>query len=119
LPPWLLLLALWLVADGVMSVYTPLSGSGLNMGESVNRILIGRSLTGQTSALPEDIMRCGKRLRAAGTPLRRRSPGVANAGSTANGADNVTTLSVAPAPTLAARTIGELPLSNNGVGHAK
>ena len=43
----------WLFAHGVMPLYTPLSGSWLNMAESVQRILIGRALSGQhpTTAL--------------------------------------------------------------------
>ena len=37
----------WLFAHGVMPLYTPLSGSWLNMAESVQRILVGRALSGQ------------------------------------------------------------------------
>lgn len=37
----------WLFAHGVMPLYTPLSGSWLNMAESVQRILAGRALAGQ------------------------------------------------------------------------
>jgi hypothetical protein len=37
----------WLFAHGVMPLYTPLSGSWLNMAESVQRILVGRALAGQ------------------------------------------------------------------------
>jgi len=37
---------LWLVAHGVMPLYTPLGGSWLNMTESVQRILIRRGLAG-------------------------------------------------------------------------
>lgn len=36
----------WLVAHGVMPLYTPLGGSWLNMTESVQRILIRRGLAG-------------------------------------------------------------------------
>jgi DDE superfamily endonuclease len=46
----------WLFAHGVMPVYTPLSGSWLNMTESVQRILVHRALGGQEPASPEDIM---------------------------------------------------------------
>jgi hypothetical protein len=49
-------LVLWLVAHGVMPLYTPLSGSWLNMAESIQRILVRRALEGQTPASPEDIM---------------------------------------------------------------
>jgi len=37
----------WLFRHGVMPLYTPLSGSWLNMAESVQRILVSRALAGQ------------------------------------------------------------------------
>jgi hypothetical protein len=37
----------WLFAHGVMPLYTPLSGSWLNMAESVQRIVCARALNGQ------------------------------------------------------------------------
>ena len=37
----------WLFQHGVMPLYTPLSGSWLNMAESVQRILVDRALAGQ------------------------------------------------------------------------
>jgi hypothetical protein len=37
----------WLFAHGVMPLYTPLSGSWLNMAESLQRIICGRALHGQ------------------------------------------------------------------------
>jgi hypothetical protein len=37
----------WLCRQGVRPVYTPLSGSWLNMAESVQRILVRRALAGQ------------------------------------------------------------------------
>ncbi len=37
----------WLLAHGVMPLYTPLSGSWLNMAESVQRIIVGRALAGE------------------------------------------------------------------------
>jgi hypothetical protein len=40
-------MVMWLFAHGVMPLYTPLSGSWLNMAESVQRILCGRALSGQ------------------------------------------------------------------------
>jgi hypothetical protein len=40
-------MVMWLFAHGVMPLYTPLSGSWLNMAESVQRILCGRALNGQ------------------------------------------------------------------------
>jgi hypothetical protein len=39
-------LVLWLVAHGVMPLYTPLSGSWLNMAESIQRIMVRRALAG-------------------------------------------------------------------------
>ena len=38
----------WLFQHGIMPLYTPLSGSWLNMAESVQRIIVGRALAGQT-----------------------------------------------------------------------
>ena len=49
-------LVLWLVEHGVMPLYTPLSGSWLNMAESIQRILVRRALTGQTPTSPDDII---------------------------------------------------------------
>jgi hypothetical protein len=37
----------WLLAHGVMPLYTPLSGSWLNMAEAVQRIIVGRALAGE------------------------------------------------------------------------
>jgi hypothetical protein len=47
---------LWLFAHGIMPLYTPLSGSWLNMTESVQRILVRRALDGQQPTSPEDLM---------------------------------------------------------------
>ena len=49
-------LVLWLVAHGIMPLYTPLSGSWLNMAESIQRILVRRALAGETPSSPEDII---------------------------------------------------------------
>ena len=40
-------MVIWLFAHGVMPLYTPLSGSWLNMAESVQRILCNRALSGE------------------------------------------------------------------------
>ena len=40
----------WLFEHGIMPLYTPLSGSWLNMTESIQRIIAGRALAGQTPA---------------------------------------------------------------------
>lgn len=37
----------WLCAQGILPLYTPLSGSWLNMAESLQRILVRRALAGQ------------------------------------------------------------------------
>jgi DDE superfamily endonuclease len=37
----------WLWRHGVLPLYTPLSGSWLNMAESLQRIIVGRALAGQ------------------------------------------------------------------------
>jgi DDE superfamily endonuclease len=37
----------WLLQQGVLPLYTPLSGSWLNMAESLQRILVRRALSGQ------------------------------------------------------------------------
>jgi hypothetical protein len=46
----------WLVAHGIMPLYTPLSGSWLNMAESIQRVLARRTLDGQQPTSPEQIM---------------------------------------------------------------
>jgi hypothetical protein len=47
---------LWLVAHGIMPLYTPLSGSWLNMAESIQRILGKRALAGQCPASPQQMI---------------------------------------------------------------
>jgi hypothetical protein len=46
----------WLIAHGVRPLYTPLSGSWLNMTESVQRIIVHRALAGTAPTSPQDIM---------------------------------------------------------------
>jgi DDE superfamily endonuclease len=46
----------WLFAHGVMPLYTPLSGSWLNMAESVQRIIYGRALRGQHPKTVAELM---------------------------------------------------------------
>lgn len=46
----------WLFDHGIMPLYTPLSGSWLNMTESIQRILVGRALDGQTPANSAEII---------------------------------------------------------------
>lgn len=46
----------WLFAHGIMPLYTPLSGSWLNMAESMQRILVRRALSGQYPQSPEQII---------------------------------------------------------------
>jgi hypothetical protein len=47
---------LWLVAHGIMPLYTPLGASWLNMAESIQRILTRRALAGQHPQAPDDII---------------------------------------------------------------
>ena len=49
-------LVLWLFAHGVMPLYTPVSGSWLNMAESIQRILKRRALEGQHPTDPAQII---------------------------------------------------------------
>jgi DDE superfamily endonuclease len=49
-------MVLWLFAHGVLPLYTPLSGSWLNLAESVQRILVRRALAGQHPQTPEQII---------------------------------------------------------------
>ncbi len=46
----------WLFQRGVMPLYTPLSGSWLNMAESVQRIISRRALAGQHPETPAEII---------------------------------------------------------------
>jgi transposase len=46
----------WCARHGVLPLYTPLSGSWLNMAESIQRILKQRALAGQHPQTPEEIM---------------------------------------------------------------
>jgi hypothetical protein len=46
----------WLFAHGVMPLYTPLSGSWLNMAESLQRIVCGRALAGQHPHSQDDLI---------------------------------------------------------------
>ena len=46
----------WLFQHGILPLYTPLSGSWLNMTESVQRILVGRALAGQHPHSPEELI---------------------------------------------------------------
>jgi hypothetical protein len=49
-------MVLWLFQHGIMPLYTPLSGSWLNMAESIQRILKHRALDGQYPQAPEAII---------------------------------------------------------------
>lgn len=49
-------LVLWLFAHGVMPLYTPVSGSWLNMAESIQRVLKRRALDGEHPTNPEEII---------------------------------------------------------------
>lgn len=47
----------WLLDHGVVPLYTPLSGSWLNMAESVQRILVRRALEGQHPQNAQEVIR--------------------------------------------------------------
>lgn len=47
---------LWLYHHGVLPLYTPLSGSWLNMAESLQRILVRRALAGAHPQTPEQLI---------------------------------------------------------------
>jgi hypothetical protein len=49
-------LVIWLLAHGVLPLYTPLGGSWLNMAESIQRILVRRALSGQHPQTPDQII---------------------------------------------------------------
>jgi transposase len=46
----------WLFQQGIMPLYTPLSGSWLNMAEALQRIIVPRALAGQHPQTPEAII---------------------------------------------------------------
>lgn len=46
----------WLCAQGILPLYTPLSGSWLNMAESLQRIIVRRALAGQHAETREEII---------------------------------------------------------------
>jgi transposase len=46
----------WLCAQGILPLYTPLSGSWLNMAEALQRIIVGRALAGQHPHTPEELI---------------------------------------------------------------
>jgi len=49
-------MVLWLFAHGIMPLYTPVSGSWMNMAESMQRILVNRGLAGQHPQTPQQII---------------------------------------------------------------
>lgn len=46
----------WLFEHGVLPLYTPLSGSWLNMAEALQRIVVGRALAGQHPHSAEELI---------------------------------------------------------------
>ena len=46
----------WLLQHGILPVYTPLSGSWLNMAESVQRIIVRRALGGQHPQTAQEVI---------------------------------------------------------------
>jgi len=49
-------MVLWLFRHGIMPLYTPLSGSWLNMAESIQRIVVWRALSGHHPKSPTEII---------------------------------------------------------------
>jgi DDE superfamily endonuclease len=49
-------LVLWLFAQGIMPLFTPLGGSWLNMAESIQRVLKRRALDGEHPVNPDEII---------------------------------------------------------------
>ncbi len=47
----------WLLEHGVLPLYTPLSGSWLNMAEALQRIIVGRALAGQHPHTAAELIR--------------------------------------------------------------
>lgn len=78
----------WLLHHGIMPLYTPLSGSWLNMADSVQRIIVGRALAGQQPQTPREIIQWLEETVAGGTRPRHRLSGVASAGSAASALTN-------------------------------
>jgi DDE superfamily endonuclease len=48
----------WLFQHGVMPLYTPISGSWLNMAESIQRIIVPRALAGHHPTNAEEVIQC-------------------------------------------------------------
>lgn len=46
----------WLFQHGIMPLYTPLSGSWLNLAEALQRIIVRRALSGQHPQTPQEII---------------------------------------------------------------
>jgi hypothetical protein len=49
-------LVCWLMEHGIMPLYTPVAGSWLNMAESIQRIIVGRALSGQQPESAKQVM---------------------------------------------------------------
>lgn len=49
-------LVCWLHKQGILPLYTPLSGSWLNMAEALQRIIVRRALSGQHPQTPNEII---------------------------------------------------------------
>ena len=47
----------WLLEHGILPLYTPLSGSWLNLAEAVQRIIVGRALAGQHPRTAAELIR--------------------------------------------------------------
>ena len=79
----------WLFEHGIMPLYTPLSGSWLNMTESIQRIIAGRALLVRHRLTPRRSSSGWRPLPVRGTRTQRHSSGAANANSVDNAHINV------------------------------
>src|SRR2546428_9361273 len=101
----------WLCAHGVLPLYTPLSGSWLNMTESVQRILIHRALKGHTPGSPQEIMTWLEQTARGWNADPTPSCGVDRATLAANVPTSAAIIWVAPVPAPSAPSVGAQLLS--------
>lgn len=78
----------WLFRHGVMPLYTPLSGSWLNLAEAVQRIIVRRELAGQHPPVTRGDHPVVRTPSPLGTTTQHRSRGAGSARSDGSGHDN-------------------------------
>ncbi|MDQ3522473.1 MAG: transposase [Gemmatimonadota bacterium] len=107
----------WMMARGIMPLYTPLGGSWLNMAESIQRILTRRALLGSIRRRHGRSSSGWRRPPGPGVRIPRPSSGAARAGP-AGSVPAIGTDSVARAPVHGSLYAVALPYSSNGAMHA-